>query len=168
MENTKNKFKDFIEKNKVPIGIYLIWFLLHFVLFFTNGGYETNKFWPFDQKSDLGDYDIKEFFFYTIIPILLFFIYYLLRDSISVNFKWFVRKYNISIIIVFIWILLNFIFLLRRNNDYYSSSYFWPFETDDIEDYGSLEFFVYSFSPIIILLIFYFLKYEIKKRLNNN
>jgi len=84
MEKKSFSFKEFIENNKVFIGIYLIWFLLHIIFLLTSPvrSYSRSEFWPFGD-GDMKYYDITEFLLYTIAPIIIYLIYYFLKDDIK-------------------------------------------------------------------------------------
>lgn len=69
----KANFIQFINNNKKFISFYLIWFLIHltFLLVNWNDGY-TSDFWPFEKNSELDDYDLTEFLYYMIVPLVIF------------------------------------------------------------------------------------------------
>ncbi|MDH3322197.1 MAG: zinc-ribbon domain-containing protein [Flavobacteriaceae bacterium] len=70
-------------------GWYLAWIVLHLgiLLIFSKGiftnKFYTNDFWPFSyggrNEYGIGEYDIREFLFYTIFPLAIWLIYSLLR-----------------------------------------------------------------------------------------
>ena len=61
--------------SKKVIGIYLVWFLIHLVLLLiywnSEDSFTRQYFWPFSKYSTIESYHFTEFFFYTIIPILI-------------------------------------------------------------------------------------------------
>lgn len=87
---------NFLSKHRRALRVYILWFTLHFVFLFVltdnfivwNGERETvfrthsephyirqyigpeNRFWPFNANID--EYDLSEFLFYSILPILLY------------------------------------------------------------------------------------------------
>ena len=79
MENSN--LNDFIKENKAGVVIYLSWVLLHFILMFSNAGFDKNGyFYPFNNDN-IWCYDYSEFLVYTVSPLFLFFIYRLLSDG---------------------------------------------------------------------------------------
>ena len=72
-------------KDKTILGVYIIWVIIHIVLFATSGNYWTDDFYPIRYyEFNFGEtqtYDYSEFLTYTIIPVLLFLAYKLLRPN---------------------------------------------------------------------------------------
>lgn len=76
----ESKFKVFIVNNKRFVIFYLLWLLAHLVLL-TNGN-GSGSFWPFDGVDDFGpDYGYEEFILYSISPIILYFIWLLIKTN---------------------------------------------------------------------------------------
>jgi hypothetical protein len=73
-----------IKISKQLIGFYLIWIVLHLILFLTNGNSYCNphdKFWPMSSNSSTDYYDFSEFLFYTLIPLICIVIYQLFQPQ---------------------------------------------------------------------------------------
>jgi len=71
---------------KKAMGWYLAWILLHLGLLLIAadsilGGTENSKFWPFSKRSEVGDYDIREFLVYTIFPLAILVIWSMVRTQ---------------------------------------------------------------------------------------
>jgi|JI10StandDraft_1071094.scaffolds.fasta_scaffold1113086_2 hypothetical protein len=70
------------------VGLYFTWFIIHFgiLLIFSSGifihyNYGADDFWPFVEDiklNDLEEYDITEFVIYTIFPLAIIIIYYMI------------------------------------------------------------------------------------------
>lgn len=80
--------------NAIPkpwIGIYVLWFAVHFALLLLLDKTFTYKkeFWPFEPSSFyapfllVNSYDYTEFLFYLVLPILLLIGIYLLKPKSS-------------------------------------------------------------------------------------
>lgn len=75
--------KKITQNERYVLSVLLFWLVLHFI-FFGLGEFEANSWrsrywWPFDDggaRKMLGVYDITEFIFYGVIPLLVFVIYY--------------------------------------------------------------------------------------------
>lgn len=74
---------------KKTMGWYLAWIALHLGILliasdgiFTNGRY-TDDFWPFvsSKREGIGEYDIREFLFYTIFPLAILIIWSMVRTQ---------------------------------------------------------------------------------------
>jgi hypothetical protein len=79
MENSN--FNNFIQKNKTGVAIYLCWVLLHFILMFSNAGFNKNGyFFPFNNDN-IWCYDYSEFLVYTVSPLFVFLIFKLLNQE---------------------------------------------------------------------------------------
>jgi uncharacterized BrkB/YihY/UPF0761 family membrane protein len=88
MEKKSNSTKEFIENNKVFTVIYLIWMLLHLIFLLTSPSYgpSQQEFWPFGDNR-MKYYDYTEFLLYSIAPVILYLIYYFLKDDIKRKIK---------------------------------------------------------------------------------
>jgi len=73
--------KDLI-KNKKFISVYLAWILIHtFLLFQANHSYGSKSdFWPF-ISTELGAYDISEWFLYVFTPLVILFLIIAFNDK---------------------------------------------------------------------------------------
>jgi len=74
--------KEFLKKT---MGWYLAWVLLHLGLLLIaaktllpNGSYNSD-FYPFSDRSQANDYDIREFLVYTIFPLAILVIWSMVR-----------------------------------------------------------------------------------------
>ncbi len=85
--------KDFL--NSIPDKVkafYLLWFIIHFFLWVSNGAHwfptqnyrELEPLWPsnYGIYRGIDSYDLSDFLFYIIVPIILFYIYTLLKKKI--------------------------------------------------------------------------------------
>ncbi len=66
------------------ILLYLFWFLIHFIILLVNWNNwreQTSEFWPFNDYQIMGYYDLTEFIAYTITPIIVFMIIFLLKSD---------------------------------------------------------------------------------------
>lgn len=81
------KAKDFLDldktNDKIILGIYVLWVVIQIILFASQGDgiLADVRFFPFSEHSELEDYDYREFFCYTLTPILLFLVYKLFKPS---------------------------------------------------------------------------------------
>lgn len=65
--------------NKRIMGIYILWFTLHFVMlvssWYTTNSYEEKRFkkefWPFTDHGFYSTYNLPEFLVYVISPALI-------------------------------------------------------------------------------------------------
>lgn len=74
-----------MEKNEI-VGVYFVWLLIHLslLLIFSDGVFDNSnmgpeKFFPFNSAYDeegLDKYDITEFLFYILSPLLIYGAYY--------------------------------------------------------------------------------------------
>ena len=69
-------FANFLKNTKVKLYLLYVILNISLLLIFSDNilgeKYENNIFWPFGEIS-LGNYDITEFLFYTIVPPLIFY-----------------------------------------------------------------------------------------------
>jgi|SRR5690606_6452569 len=82
---------------KKTMGWYLAWVLLHLgllliaadsVLGGQGGRYyasQNGRFWPFSEKSVIGNYDIREFLVYTVFPLAILVIWSMVRTQTDSN-----------------------------------------------------------------------------------
>jgi hypothetical protein len=74
---------------KKAMGWYLAWGLLHLGLLLIAAdsiigeGYRNNRFWPFSERSETENYDIREFLVYTIFPLAILVIWSMVRTQTS-------------------------------------------------------------------------------------
>lgn len=92
-EDYDEVMKYFPPKNntKIWFAIYLIWVCIHFVLLFWGTEYwepgiedffDINYgVWPFSGEELRNDYDVSEFIVYSVIPLTIYWIIYLLKGS---------------------------------------------------------------------------------------
>jgi hypothetical protein len=91
------RVKDFLDldkpHDKIQLGIYLFWFALN-VLFLAIGlsaGDEGDHsgFFPFSERYGryITTYDLTEFMFYTIVPVLLYIVYKLVGPFLVDEFN---------------------------------------------------------------------------------
>lgn len=85
--NDMEKLRNFYENNKDVSILYIIWFTLNFIALFISDASASHIFYPFGKadtrnvfdghKSDsvYHAYDFSEFIVYTIVPIILYFLY---------------------------------------------------------------------------------------------
>ena len=72
---------------KKAMGWYLAWVLLHLGLLLIAAdsiigeGYRNDRFWPFSERSEAKNYDIREFLVYTIFPLAILFIWSMIRTQ---------------------------------------------------------------------------------------
>jgi len=157
----------FVKKYRKIIGIFLFWILIQLLLFSITGFGGSNR-WFFPFEGDLNDYDVTEFVFYTLSPILLFFLYLCFRQEINKLISKLVKIkiIVISAILYLIWHLINIILLLSSDN-FKMDGYFYPFTKSkyykfaDVDFYNISEFLVYSLVPLIVFILLYLM---IKKR----
>jgi predicted RNA-binding Zn-ribbon protein involved in translation (DUF1610 family) len=87
--NHKKSFN--YESLKKVMGWYFAWTALHLGILligsrgiFTNGRY-TDDFWPFSygfyKNYGVGEYDIREFLFYTTFPLIILIIWNMIRSQ---------------------------------------------------------------------------------------
>lgn len=66
--------KELLKNNKLK-GTYLLWFAIHLTILLISWDneyyYPNDKFWPINNGNLTETYDLTEFLFYAIIPILL-------------------------------------------------------------------------------------------------
>lgn len=63
-------------KNKKLVGVYILWLMLHLILFMFSWGtpdryfgeYAQSEFWPFSGQVFGRSYDYTEFIIYCIVP----------------------------------------------------------------------------------------------------
>jgi hypothetical protein len=78
--------ENFIKQNRVFSLIYSVWFFVNFAVLFISDGLTYGHFYPFDPTAQRAfrnekfgslfhSYDMSEFIFYTLSPLILFFIY---------------------------------------------------------------------------------------------
>jgi hypothetical protein len=113
-----------VRVSKKIIGFYLIWFLFHFILLLTN--WKTSDanehFYPFSKYGDIRDYDLTEFLFYTLIPLIALVIFNLFKkprgnkiERMHLKYDMSFRK-NTSVMIIGILLLLcSLVFLLSSS-----------------------------------------------------
>jgi hypothetical protein len=85
-KNIYNKFLNYIDTNPQKTkALYLVWVLVHFILFLTSGNFISqykDDFYPFiGYRVDLSDYDYSEFMVYAIIPLGIFYFLKLWRNK---------------------------------------------------------------------------------------
>lgn len=142
----ESKFKNFVNENKIFLVFYLIWFLMHLIFLSVGGDYNRgDELWPFDEfgifNFDLDNYQVTEFIFYLIAPIILWIIWKLVGSGF--------------IILYLIWFLIHLIFLSIGDG----REGFWPFIEYEIFDfYGEYEIFdfdldYYGITEFIFYLI---------------
>ncbi len=81
--------KDFIDKNRIAVAIYLIWgFINTSILMLSDGSSANMYFYPFQGSFASGTdfpilhvYDISEYFVFMISPLLIFVVYRLLNPK---------------------------------------------------------------------------------------
>ena len=86
VEKDKRPFaQEFLKK---AIGWYLAWVVLHLgvLLIFSNSimgtaGHRMDRFVPFSDYSRLQYYDIREFLFYTIFPLLVLVVWSIIKSN---------------------------------------------------------------------------------------
>ncbi len=89
--NTLSSFKNTI--SRTALIWYCIWVVLHLglLLIGSDGIFDSSNmrgmddFFPFNYKSDVEDYDITEFLVYTLFPLLIMFIAYLVKTNKPTN-----------------------------------------------------------------------------------
>lgn len=89
--NTLSSFKNTI--SRTALIWYCIWVVLHLglLLIGSDGIFDSSNmrgmddFFPFNYKSDVEDYDITEFLVYTLFPLLIMFIAYLIKTNKPTN-----------------------------------------------------------------------------------
>ena len=65
----------------------MAWVLLHLGLLLIAAdsiigeGYRNDRFWPFSERSEAKNYDIREFLVYTIFPLAILFIWSMIRTQ---------------------------------------------------------------------------------------
>ena len=89
----ENKFNQFVNNNKGFVVFYLVWLLLHIILLIAGRGY--TGFWPITSgynpnaigtvydDSGIVNYGITEFFFYLILPVILWALWKLVGNDIK-------------------------------------------------------------------------------------
>ena len=110
-----NKLTEFAYKNRVFSIFYMLWFLLHLIMLFSDFAYKTrpaslysygsnptNYFWPFTKSYydnwynyywNTMFYDYTEFITYLLVPVILFFIWKL-ATSTPKKTSWMVTYVN--------------------------------------------------------------------------
>ncbi len=87
-ETTPNPLSSFKKTiSKTAIIWYCVWVVLHLglLLIGSDGIFDSSNmrgvddFFPFNYKSDVEEYDITEFLVYTLFPLLIMFIVYLVK-----------------------------------------------------------------------------------------
>lgn len=89
--NILSSFKNTI--SRTALIWYCIWVVLHLglLLIGSDGIFDSSNmrgmddFFPFNYKSDVEDYDITEFLVYTLFPLLIMFIAYLVKTNKPTN-----------------------------------------------------------------------------------
>lgn len=77
------------------MGLYLAWVALHLgillvfseSIFATENSYDMNKFVPFSERSEIENYDFREFLMYTIFPLIILIIWSMLRSPEQIRIK---------------------------------------------------------------------------------
>jgi RNA polymerase subunit RPABC4/transcription elongation factor Spt4 len=75
------------------MGWYLAWVLLHLGLLLIGAesiigdSYHSDKFWPFSERSEVENYDIREFLVYTIFPLAILIIYSMVNNQDKPNIE---------------------------------------------------------------------------------
>jgi predicted outer membrane lipoprotein len=76
---------------KKSMGWYLAWVLLHLGLLLIaadqiiSSKWYNDRFWPFSERSEVANYDIREFLVYTIFPLAILFIWSMVRTQSEEN-----------------------------------------------------------------------------------
>lgn len=103
-----------------------------------------------DAAPYINSYDFSEFIFYSIFPIVIFFIIKRINKS-----KFIYMPANRVKAIFLIWVFIHFLLLLLSGHffrfTYYDSNFF-PF-AGGIDDYDWSEFIIYTVTPIFIYFI---------------
>jgi len=86
------------------------------------------------------------------------------------DFQKFIKENKRIVGFYLIWLLFHFIFLLASWNSQNNTEQFWPFYEWDRDHgvYDLSEFLVYSLLPVFIYLIYYFLKDDVRKNIEND
>lgn len=77
------------------LAVYILWVMLHFIFLVAGDnffgytdinrylGITRDDFWPFD--ANMHDYDITEFFVYSLLPVSLYWAIRLIKESLPSN-----------------------------------------------------------------------------------
>jgi len=76
-----NRFSKFGNDNKLFIVMYLDWVLINFIFLSMSDSIYTG-FWPIGNNN-LDSYNITEFLFYMIVPIVIFVLWKLISEGIK-------------------------------------------------------------------------------------
>ena len=72
---------------KKAMGWYLAWVLIHLGILLVAAkyiicdSYSCDRFWPFNEDSEIKNYDIREFLVYTIFPLAILIIYSMVNNQ---------------------------------------------------------------------------------------
>lgn len=81
-----NQIKDFINKNPKLTALYLIWECFHLFSFASGEGNDRFSFELFSHDGHINssffyNYGWEELLFYSIVPILIYFVVFLLKKK---------------------------------------------------------------------------------------
>ena len=117
--NRESKVGQLITMQK-KAGIFLIWFLIHLVIFLVQRNVVENpqeKFWPLGDYSAIQFYDFTEFIFYILMPLITLIIIHKFKRIKPSKFKANKLKFYTSLIAgIFLFLISVLFFYLYYNN----------------------------------------------------